>query len=223
MGEFVRLHAEDGQEVGAYMSNRPGEPIAGLVVLQEIFGVNEHIRSVVDNFAKDGFFAIAPAIFDRLEPGLELSYEQVDMQKGLALASRLDPQKMMLDIAAALKFAAAATGKKVGIIGYCFGGSLAWLASTRLNPSAVVGYYGSRIGQYVGEKPTCPVMLHFGKQDTHIPTTVGEAVHAAHPEVEIYWYDAGHAFSCTPRPSYNPAAAKLARERSLAFLNRHLT
>ena len=223
MGEFVQLHAADGQELSAYVSKPAGEPIAGLVVIQEIFGVNAHIRNVTDSYAKDGFLAIAPAIFDRMEPGLELGYEQQDMQKGISIAHKLDPQKMMLDIAAAMKFAATSTGKKVGVIGYCFGGTLAWLAAAHINPAVVVGYYGSRIAQNVGAKPTCPVMLHFGKNDTHIPVADVEKVQAAHPEVEFYWYDAGHAFDCQPRPNYNPPAAKLARERSLAFLKKHLT
>ncbi len=223
MGEFVQLHAADGQELSAYVSKPAGEPIAGLVVIQEIFGVNAHIRNVTDSYAKDGFLAIAPAIFDRMEPGLELGYEQQDMQKGISIAHKLDPQKMMLDIAAAMEFAATSTGKKVGVIGYCFGGTLAWLAAAHINPAVVVGYYGSRIAQNVGAKPTCPVMLHFGKNDTHIPVADVEKVQAAHPEVEFYWYDAGHAFDCQPRPNYNPPAAKLARERSLAFLKKHLT
>jgi carboxymethylenebutenolidase len=223
MGESVQLRSDDGQELSAYVARAGGEPIAGLVVIQEIFGVNAHIRSVADGYAKDGFLTVAPAIFDRIEPGLELSYEQGDMQKGFAIAQKLEHQKMMLDIAAALKFAATATVKKVGVIGYCFGGTVAWLAAAHVNPSAVVGYYGGRIGQYSAEKPTCPVMLHFGNQDTHIPVADVEKVQAAHPEVEIYWYVAGHAFNCEPRPSYNPAAAKLARERSLAFLKKHLT
>lgn len=223
MGEFVQLHAADGQELSAYVSKPAGEPIAGLVVIQEIFGVNAHIRNVTDSYANDGFLAIAPAIFDRMEPGLELGYEQQDMQKGISIAHKLDPQKMMLDIAAAMEFAATSTGKKVGVIGYCFGGTLAWLAAAHINPAVVVGYYGSRIAQNVGAKPTCPVMLHFGKNDTHIPVADVEKVQAAHPEVEFYWYDAGHAFDCQPRPNYNPPAAKLARERSLAFLKKHLT
>src|SRR6478609_8256186 len=180
MGEFVQLHAADGQELSAYVSKPAGEPIAGLVVIQEIFGVNAHIRNVTDSYANDGFLAIAPAIFDRMEPGLELGYEQQDMQKGVSIAHKLDPQKMMLDIAAAMKFAATSTGKKVGVIGYCFGGSLAWLAAAHINPAVVVGYYGSRIAQNVGAKPTCPVMLHFGKNDTHIPVADVEKVQAAH-------------------------------------------
>jgi carboxymethylenebutenolidase len=156
MSEFVQLLSDDGRELSAYVAKPADEPIAGLVVIQEIFGVNAHIRSVADGYAKDGFLAVAPSVFDRIEPGLELSYEQEDMQKGFAIAKKLDPKEMMLDIAAAMKFAATSTGKKVGVIGYCFGGSLTWLAAVHLNPSVVIGYYGTRIAQYAAEKPNCP-------------------------------------------------------------------
>jgi carboxymethylenebutenolidase len=192
------------------------------VVVQELFGVNPHIRSVADGYAKDGFLAVAPALFDRIQPGIELGYEGADMETAMSLIPKLDAEKALADIAAAYEYAAKTTGKKVGVVGYCFGGTLAWVAAARLHPAAAVGYYGGRIGSYVGEKPTAPVMLHFGKQDTHIPAEEVKKVHAAHPEVEIYWYDAGHGFNCDARASYNAAAAKEARQRSLAFLKKHL-
>jgi carboxymethylenebutenolidase len=200
-----------------------GEPIGGLVVVQEIFGVNAHIRSVADGYAQDGFLAVAPAIFDRIERDVELGYDGPDVQKAMSFIPRLDIDKAVLDIRAALDFARMETGQKSGVIGYCLGGTLAWLAATRLHPDAAVGYYGGRIGNYANENPTSPVLFHFGRQDTHIPAEEVEKVHSAHPEVEIHWYDAGHAFNSEPRPSYNPDAARLARERSLAFLKKHLT
>jgi carboxymethylenebutenolidase len=172
--------------------------------------------------ANDGFLAVAPALFDRFQPGIELGYEAADMQTAMSLIPKLDADKAIVDVAAAIDFAAAATRKKVGVIGYCFGGTIAWLSATRLHPAAAVGYYGGRIGNYAGEKPTCPVMLHFGRQDSHIPAAEVEKVHSAHPEVEIFWYDSGHAFNCEPRPSYNLAAAKEARQRSLEFFRKHL-
>ncbi|HTW79508.1 MAG TPA: dienelactone hydrolase family protein [Terracidiphilus sp.] len=218
MGEWVKLRATDGQELGAYVAKQAGEPVAGLVVVQEIFGVNAHIRSVTDGWAKDGYLAVAPAIFDRIEPGVDLGYEGADMQHAMSLIPRLDIEKALLDTKAAMEYAANATGKEVGVIGYCFGGTVAWLAATRLGASAAVGYYGGRIAQYANENPACPVMLHFGRQDAHIPAEEVEKVGSAHPEVEIYWYDAGHGFNCDARSSYNAAAAKEARERSLAFL-----
>lgn len=222
MSASRKLKAADGHELGAYVAKPNGDPIAGLVVVQEIFGVNAHIQSVADSYAKNGFLVVAPALFDRIEPGLELGYEGADLQKALSLIPKLAPDKSLADIEAAIEFACSATGKKVGVIGYCFGGTLAWLAATRLHPNAAVVYYGGRIGNYADETPNAPVMMHFGKKDTHIPAEEVEKVHAAHPEVEIFWYDAGHAFNCEPRPSYNAEAARLARERSLEFLKRRL-
>jgi carboxymethylenebutenolidase len=222
MSENVKLKAADGHELSAYVA-RPGrEAIAGLVVVQEIFGVNAHIRSVADGYARDGFLAVAPALFDRIQPGVELAYEGADMQTAMSLVPRLDTEKALADVAAAIEYAKTATGKKVGVVGYCFGGTLAWLAACRLHPAAAVGYYGGRIGNYAGEEPSAPVMLHFGRQDAHIPREEVEKVHAAHPDVEIFWYDAGHGFNCDARASYNAQAAREARERSLAFLKKHL-
>ena len=222
MSEYITLKAADGHELSAYIARPTGQPIAGLVVVQEIFGVNAHIRFVADGYAKDGFLAVAPALFDRIERGVELGYDGEDAQKARSFIPKLDAEQALLDVAAALDFATAETGKKAGVIGYCFGGTLAWLASTRLHPAAAIGYYGGRIGQYANETPTAPVQLHFGKQDAHIPAEEVEKIHSAHPAVEIHWYDAGHGFNCNPRASYNPEAAKLARERSLRFLKQHL-
>lgn len=223
MGEHVMLTAADGQQFDAYIARPAGEPLAGVVVVQEIFGVNAHIRSVADGYAKDGFLAVAPALFDRIQPGIELGYEPADMQTARSLFPRLDIEKSVLDVAAALEYAAHATRKKAGIVGYCLGGSMAWLAATRLHPAAAVGYYGGLIGRYVTEKPSAPVMLHYGKDDAHIPASDVEKVRAAHPEVEIYSYEnAGHAFNRDVSPSYSPDAAKEARRRSLEFLKKHL-
>lgn len=222
MSESATLRASDGHSFSAYVARPAAQAAAGLVIIQEIFGVNDHIRSVADGFAKDGFLAVAPAIFDRIQPGLELGYEGADLQTAMSLMPKLNPGQSVLDIAAAIDFAKKETGKKVGVVGYCYGGSLAWLAATRLHPDAAVGYYGGQIGKYAAENPNCSVMLHFGRQDSHIPPSVAESVHSAHPEVEIFWYDAGHAFNCDPRPSYNAAAAQEARQRTIEFLKRHL-
>jgi carboxymethylenebutenolidase len=222
VSEYVKLRAADGHDLSAYVALPAHEPVAALVVIQEIFGVNAHIRSVADGYAKDGFLVVAPALFDRMQHGLELGYEGADLQTAMSLIPRLDIENAVADIQAAIEYAASTAGKNVGVIGYCLGGTLAWLAATRLRPTAAVGYYGGRIGNYADEKPSCPVMLHFGRKDTHIPAEEVEKVHTAHPEVEIYWYEAGHAFNCDPRPSYNAAAAREARGRSLAFLKRSL-
>jgi carboxymethylenebutenolidase len=223
MGEWVRLKAADEVELGAYVARPEGEPLAGLVVVQEIFGINDHIRRVTDTYARDGFLAVAPALFDRIEPNVELAYEGADLQRAMSFIPRLDTEKSLMDTAAAVEYAAAATGKRVGVIGYCFGGTIAWLAATRLPVQAAVGYYGGRIAQYAGEQPHAPVMLHFGREDKHIPEEEANKVKSAHPEVEIYWYLAGHGFNCDARSAFNPAEAAVARERSLAFLRQHLS
>lgn len=222
MSEKVTLHAADGHELSAYVARPDGKPVAGLVVVQEIFGVNAHIRSVADGFANEGFLAIAPALFDRIERGVVLAYEGADMQRAMGFIPKLNADQALADIAAAIEFAGVATGKKVGVIGYCYGGTMAWLAAARHRPAAAVGYYGGRISNYAGETLFAPVMLHFGRQDAHIPVEEVEKVQAAHPEVEVFWYDAGHGFNCDARGSYSKDAADEARGRSLSFLKKHL-
>jgi carboxymethylenebutenolidase len=224
MGETVIAKATDGHELDLYVARPKGEPIAGLVVIQEIFGVNRHIRSVSDGYARDGFLVAAPALFDRVEKGVDLTYEGADAQKGMALMQKIDLDEALVDVNAALTYVREETGKKSGVIGYCLGGLLAWLSAARLHPDAAVGYYAGRIGNYAAETPKVPVQLHFGKLDTHIPAEQVEKVHVAHPDVEIHWYDgAGHGFNCDMRASYNPEASALARKRALAFLKKHLT
>lgn len=221
MSERITLHASDGQALGAYVARPKGDPIAALVVVQEIFGVNAHIRSVADSYANDGFLAVAPALFDRIQPNVELGYEGADMQTARSFIPKLDIDKSLADVAATVDYSKT-TGKKVGVIGYCYGGSIAWLAACRLPIEAAVGYYGGQIARFAAETPAAPVMLHFGRQDAHIPAGEGEKVQSLHPEVEIYWYDAGHGFNCDARTSYNAGAAYEARTRSLAFLKKHL-
>jgi len=222
MDVIVRLKASDGHELDAYVSQPSGEPIAGLVVIQEAFGVNSHIRSVADGYGKDGFLAVAPALFDRVERGVELGYEGADRDKGLALARQSNPANAVMDVAAALEYSRRQTPRKCGVIGYCLGGTIAWLAATRLNPDAAVGYYGGQIARFAQENPRCPVMLHFGTLDKHIPKEDIDRVQAAHPDVEIFWYEADHGFNCDARASYNAFASKQARDRSLGFLKKHL-
>jgi carboxymethylenebutenolidase len=222
MSKVVKLQASDGHELDAYVAQPDGKPWGGLVVVQEIFGVNQHIRSVADRFAQEGFYAVAPALFDRVQRNLELTDAGEDMQKGMAAAQKINIDDAVKDVDAALQYAAKETGKPAGAVGYCYGGTLAWLSATRLPPAAVVGYYGGHVARFAGEKPRVPVMLHFGKHDNHIPQADVEKVQAAHPEVEIYWYDAGHAFNNDTRASYNEAAATEAMARTLAFFNRHL-
>jgi carboxymethylenebutenolidase len=151
MSEKVELKAPDGQEFSAYAATPAGEPLAALVVLQEIFGVNQHIRSVADSYAKDGFYARAPALFDRIERHVELGYEGSDLEKAKSFIPKLDLMSSLIDVDTAIQFAGSATGRKVGVVGYCYGGTLAWLAATRLTPAAAVGYYGGRTYQFSEE------------------------------------------------------------------------
>jgi carboxymethylenebutenolidase len=220
MSGLVKLQASDGHELDAYVAEPDGKPWGALVVVQEIFGVNLHMRSVADHFAQEGFDAVVPALFDRVEPNVELTDDGT--QKGMALAQKIDINDALKDMDAALQYAGKKTGKPAGVVGYCYGGTLAWLSATRLSPAAAVGYYGGQIGRFALESPRAPVLLHFGKQDGHIPQADVEKVHAAHPEVEICWYDAGHAFNNDTRASYNAEAAKEAMARTVAFFNRHL-
>jgi carboxymethylenebutenolidase len=233
MSEWVKLTASDGHELSAYVARPETEPIGALVVIQEIFGVNEHIRAVADGYAKDGFLAIAPALFDRFEKGIELKYEGADMQRAFGLYGQLKPELALKDVAAAFHHVKA-EGKDAGVIGYCYGGFMSWLSATRgeveeMQPACAVGYYAGGIGSVASEEPSCPVMLHFGGKDTHIGPEQIEAVRSAHgshdegKEVTIFVYDdAEHGFNCDMRGSYNPEAAKLARERSLAFLKANI-
>ena len=223
MGRTVTVKAVDDHVLSLYVAEPATEPIAGLVVVQEIFGVNRHIRSVADGYAGDGFYVVSPALFDRIEPGVELGYEGEDAKRAVALRQKLDITKALADVDAAIACAVSETGKKVGVIGYCFGGLLAWLSATRLHPEAAVGYYAGSIGNFAAESPKVPVQLHFGRLDSHIPAEQVEKVQAAHPEVEIHWYEgAGHGFNCDLRTSYHARAAATARGRALPFLKTHL-
>jgi carboxymethylenebutenolidase len=221
MGELVRLHAKDGHTLDAY-TVQPGAPAtAGLVIVQEIFGVNAHIRAVAERYAEDGFVTIAPAIFDRIEPGVDLGNGDTDRQRAMALLSKFDIEKAVDDIAAAVEWLRG-LGVKVGVVGYCLGGTLAWLSAARLPIDAAVGYYGGRIAQYLGERPKVPVILHFGEQDQHIPQSEIDAIAQVHSEVPIYSYPAGHAFNRDGSAGYDASSAIRARERTLAFLHEHL-
>ncbi len=223
MGSNIKLTAADGHQLGAYVSENAGPTHAAVVVLQEIFGVNRHIRSVADDYASQGFWAIAPALFDRAEPNVELDYNATDSSRGMKIASQIGMENALKDVAAAIEYVGSALrGKRAGVVGYCFGGSLAWLAATRLNAHAAVCYYGGSIAKYASEVPRCPVMLHFGSQDPHIPASEIEKIQRAHPELPVFLYDAGHGFNCDQRKDYAPQAASLARERTLEFFRKHL-
>jgi carboxymethylenebutenolidase len=221
MGEFTRLMARDGHEFDAWLTPATGTTRGAIVLLQEIFGVNSHIRSVVDGFAADGYVCIAPSLFDRVRRNVELGYEAKDVEQGRGYVLQIPEDKLLLDMTACINVVKHAG--PVAAIGYCWGGSLAHLAACELPVRAAVSYYGTRIVQNLHRKPRVPVQYHFGDQDKTIPPEAIEKIRAADPGGEFHVYHADHGFNCEQRAAYNVAAAKLARERTLAFLSRHLS
>lgn len=226
MGQTTELTAADGFKFPAYVAQPKGHPKGGLVLLQEIFGVNSHIRAVADGYAADGYFVVAPHTFHRVKAGVELGYQEDDMKAGFGLKTAVEELPVpgvMADIQAAIQHAAQAG--KVGIVGYCWGGLLTWRSASALQGlSAAAPYYGGgmTVGADAERQPTVPVMAHFGDQDHWIPLDTVEAFKKAHPQVTVHVYNANHGFNCDQRGSYNEAAAKLARERTLAFFAQHL-
>ena len=221
MGSFIELVAADGHKLAAYRCEPAGKPRGGLVVVPEIFGVNSHIRAVADGYAADGYLAIAPALFDRAQRNYDTGYTQPDIQAGVAIMQSLQWDNTLADIAAAI--ASAKSAGKVGVVGYCFGGTAAWLASARLPGLAcAVPYYGGSIPKFIDETPKCPVMFHFGETDHSIPLEAAQKVAAAHPEAISCFYKAGHGFNCDQRGSFDAASSKLARERTVEFLRKHV-
>jgi carboxymethylenebutenolidase len=225
MGKEITLTAADGHSFAAY-EKTPSSGIVrgGLVVVQEIFGVNAHIRRVADGFADDGYRVIAPAIFDRAERGVDIGYDKADVERGVAIRKAIATDHMLADIAASI--AALATSGRVGIVGYCLGGTLAWLGSARLEGlAAAVGYYGGAIAAHADEKPRCPVMLHFGEDDPGIPMSdVAKIKAAVDPAlVQVFTYkEAGHAFNREGNVAWRGEPARVARERTIAFLREHV-
>ena len=226
MGQFIDLTAKDGFTFPAYVAEPTGQPKGAVVVLQEIFGVNSHIRAVADGYAADGYLAVAPATFHRVKPGVELGYTEDDMKDGFGLKTAVEALPapgVMQDIQAAVDYAAKAG--KVGIVGYCWGGLLTWRAAATVSGlAAAAPYYGG--GMTTPEEsalqPRVPVLAHFGNNDHWIPLPTIDDFRSAHPEVEVHVYECGHGFNCDQRGSYDAGAAKLARERTLAFFARHI-
>ena len=228
MGQFIHLKAADGFTVPAYVAQPAGKAKAAIVVIQEIFGVNSHIQAVTDRFAAQGYLAIAPAMFERVTPGVNLGYQPDDMTAGMGLkaaATDLPSPGVMQDIQAAIDYAALQSGGKVGVIGFCWGGLLTWQSACTLNGiSAAAPYYGGgmTVASEIARHPQCPVMAHFGEKDHYIPMDGVQAFAAAHPAVTVHTYDADHGFNCDQRGSYNEAAAILARTRTLEFFAKKL-
>ena len=218
MGQNVELIAGDGHHLDAYLADALPKPRGGIVVIQEIFGITRHIRAVADQYAAAGFMAIAPALFDRVERNVDVPY--TEMAKGFSYVQRLKNENVMLDVQAAIDRVKSAG--KVGLVGYCWGGTMAYLASARLNAAATVAYYGGGINNHTAEKPRCPIMFHFGEKDSHIPKSAVDKIRADVPAGIFNIYPADHGFNCTDRASYEPESAKLALQRSLEFFHKHV-
>jgi len=222
MSQVVSIMADDGHVLDAYQAG-PAQSGAAVVILQEIFGVNAHIRGQVDLYAREGFLALAPALFDRVEKQVELGYGDEDRDAAKDYASKLVPDLVLKDIAATIAYARSRVASgKVGVVGYCLGGSYAWLSATRLTPDAAVSYYGSKVAAAINETPQAPVIFHFGLHDHAIPLAAVDLIKQSRPELPLYLYEAGHGFNCEVRASFSAPAAELALVRSLAFLREKL-
>jgi carboxymethylenebutenolidase len=221
MGATARVTALDGHELSIYRAEPAVRARGGLVVVQEIFGVNGHIRAVCDDYAAEGYRVVAPALFDRVERGIELGYQSEDVARGRAIRERVSLEDALADVEAAA--AEVAGGGRIGVVGYCWGGTVAWVAATRSKSfAAAVSYYGGGVPELAGEQPNCPVLLHFGEQDHAIPLDGVRRLQTAHPQLPVHVYPAGHGFNCDQRASYHAESARLARERTLAFLREHI-
>jgi len=218
MGIDIELTAHDGHRLGGYLAEPQAKPRGGIVIIQEIFGLTRHIRAVTDQYAAAGYLALAPALFDRVERAVDLPY--TDLAKGFAYVQALSIDQVMLDVQAAVERVGSAG--KVAVVGFCWGGTIAYLAAARISLAAAVAYYGGGIHQHTTEKPRAPVMFHFGDQDTHIPQSAVAEIKAAYPQGIYHSYAAGHGFNCTDRASFDPASAALALQRSLEFLHRQI-
>jgi len=221
MSKMIELTASDGHKLAAWRADPAGKPRGGIVVIQEIFGLNSHVKSVADGYAADGYVAIAPAMFDRAQRGFDVGYQPDDMAKGRDIRAKVSNDMALKDTEAAIK--AVAGAGKVGLVGYCWGGTIAWLAAAKLSGlSAAVPYYGGGILENASLEPKVPLMGHFGERDAHIPVDGVRKLAAQHKKHQIFIYAADHGFNCDQRGSYDAPAAKQARERTLAFFRQHV-
>ncbi len=228
MGTWIELKAADGTAVPAYEARPAGTPRGAVVVIQEIFGVNSHIRQVADGYAAEGYLAVAPACFHRVKPGVELGYTDADMGEGFGYKTAVEALPapgVLQDIQAAIDHAARASGGKVGIVGYCWGGLLTWRSACLLKGlAAAAPYYGGGVTtpEESARRSQVPVLAHFAEEDKWIPLDTVEAFKQAHPEVAVHTYAAHHGFNCDQRGSWHAPSAQLARERTLAFFAKQL-
>lgn len=217
---MITLTAADGNTIEAY---EVGDGSKGLIVVQEIFGVNPHIRSVADRAAEAGYRAVAPAFYDRIEPNVQLGYSSDDMMTGIGYAGKVDWDNTMADVTAAAEHLRARGCTSVGITGFCWGGTVTWLAAAEAPVDAAVAYYGGGIHSMIDKTPKVPTMCHFGELDAHIPMEHVNAITAAHPDIPIHTYNANHGFHCDARDDYDEASATLAWSRTMEFFAEHLS
>ena len=222
MGDQISIKMQDGFELNAYRSMPSAQSKGVVVVIQEIFGVNAHIREVADGYAAQGYSAIAPALFDRIERDIELGYAEADMGKGIELAFQgLEMAQTMQDLQSVVDYGAAQGS--VGVVGFCFGGLLTYLSACQLKGVvAASSYYGGGIAGVLDHQPKCPLIMHFGELDAHIPMTDVDKIKEANPRIPVHVYDADHGFNCDHRASYSEQAAELALQRTLAHFDQHL-
>ena len=222
MGDNITIISSDGFELDAYLALPKGTPKDGILVIQEIFGVNTHIKEVADGYAAEGYAALAPALFDRVETGVELGYEGDDLGRGAGMAfNDLKMPVTIRDLTAAAQ--QLQQYGKIGAVGYCYGGLMAYLSACNIDElTCAVGYYGGGIANNLTQRPKIPLILHFGELDTHIPMSDVDKIKAANPDVPVHTYAAEHGFNCDHRASYNAQASALAKERTLAFFAQHL-
>ncbi len=219
MGKMIRLRAADGHELDAYVAEPKGKPKGGIVVVKEIFGVTNHVKRVADQYAAEGYKAIAPAMFDRIKPGITLDYK--DIQQGIAYMQQLQWPNTLADIEAAA--AAVRPTGSAAVVGYCWGGTVAHVAAADLKLDAAISYYGGGVARMLNKEPHCPILYHFGDQDGSIPMPDVEKIRKAYPQSTLYVYPgAQHGFNCDERASYSPADARLAFGRSIEFLREQL-
>ena len=216
----LQLRAADGHTFSSYLARPNGLARGSIVVVQEIFGVTGHIERVTDQFAAEGYLAIAPAVFDRQQRGVNLAYDEAGIAQGVGYMQRADFGQVMTDLQAAID--AVAHAGAVGMVGYCWGGLVTYLAGSRTSIAAGVAYYGGGITGFLEPVPRCPMQFHFGEQDAHIPLRDVEKIRAAFPQGEYHTYGAGHGFNCTDRASHDAAAAHLAFARTKEFFSKHL-
>ena len=224
MSNQISIRCADDFAMGCYRAEPAGPAVGAIVVIQEIFGVNTHIREVADGYARQGYIAYAPKLFDRIGANIELGYTESDMAKGIDLAfGQLELGQVISDVQATVNRVAADGAQSIGMVGYCFGGLVSWLSAAQVSGlAAVVGYYGGGIAGNLDQSPKCPTMLHFGELDAHIPLTDVDKIQQANPQLPVHVYAADHGFNCDHRGSYDAAAADLALSRSLEFFAQQL-